>query len=71
MANQPSAKFRIGAVTATVWENGEDKKFFSVNLSRSYKDSDGEWKQADNLNHGDLLNAAKALKRAENWIAVQ
>ena len=67
--NQPAAKFRIGAVTATVWENeGSGRTFYSVNLSRSYKDGD-DWKEADNFNHGDLLNAAKVLKRAEQYIS--
>lgn len=71
MAKQPSMKFRIGAVTATVWENGEkDNTFYTVNLSRSYKDGD-EWKNSDSLNYGDLLNAAKVLERAESWIAEQ
>ena len=71
MANQPSAKFRIGAVTATVWENGEKgNTFFTVNLTRSYKDGD-EWKNSDSMNYGDLLNAAKVLERAESWIAEQ
>ncbi len=70
MPNQPSAKFRLGAVTATVWKNGEGKIFYSVNLIRSYKDGE-EWKQTDGLNHGDLLNAAKVLERAEVWIAKQ
>ena len=71
MANQPAAKFRVGFVTATVWENQSgDNTFFTTVVSRSYKD-DGEWKQTDNLNHGDLPCAVKALDRAEAWIAEQ
>lgn len=64
---QPAHKFRIGNVTATVWKNGD---YHSVNLSKSYKDGD-EWKSTDSLSHGDLLNAAEALKRAEAWISEQ
>lgn len=66
-ANQPAAKFRIGYVTATVWQNDN---FFNVKLSKSYKDGD-EWKDTDQLGHGDLLNAVKCLERAEAWIADQ
>ncbi len=67
--NQPAAKFRVGFITATVWENESgDKTFFTTVLSRSYKDGD-DWKQTDNLYHGDLLNGAKALERAEGFIA--
>ncbi len=64
-ANQPAAKFRLGFVTATVWKNDE---FFSVVLERSYKDGE-DWKSTDQLNAGDLLNAAKVLQRAEEFIA--
>jgi hypothetical protein len=61
---QPAAKFRLGYVTATVWKNDE---FFNTVLSKSYKDGD-EWKDTDQLGHGDLLNAAKVLQRAEAFI---
>jgi len=64
---KPAAKFRVGFVTATVWKNGD---FHNVVLSKSYKDGD-EYKDTDQLSHGDLLNAAKALTRAEEFIASQ
>jgi hypothetical protein len=64
-ANQPAAKFRIGYVTATVWKND---KFYNVVLTRTYKEDD-EFKDTDQLWHGDLLNAANVLERAESFIA--
>lgn len=67
MANQPAAKFRIGYVSATVWQND---KHYNVVLSRSYKDGN-DWKETDQLGHHDLLNAAKVLARAEAWISEQ
>lgn len=66
-SNKPAAKFRVGWVTATVWKNDN---FFNVVVSRSYKEGD-EYKDTDQLGHGDLLNAAKVLKRAEEFIAAQ
>lgn len=66
-ANQPAAKFRLGYVTATVWKNDQ---FFNVVLSKSYKDGE-EWKDTDQLSAGDLLNAAKVLTRAEEFVAAQ
>ena len=72
MPNKPVAKYRIGYVTATVWKNDNGgTKFYTVNLSRSYKDEGGEWKETDGLGHGDLLNAVLVLTRAEEWIADQ
>ena len=66
-SNTPAAKFRIGYVTATVWKNDD---FYNVDLARSYKEGD-EWKDTHSLGSGDLLNAAKALERAEQFISQQ
>lgn len=65
--SKPVARFRIGFVTASVWEND---KFYNVTLTRSYKDGN-EYHDTDSLGAGDLLNAAKVLQRAEAWIAEQ
>lgn len=67
MANQPAAKFRIGYVTATVWKND---KFYNTVLSKTYMDGD-EYKETEQLGTGDLLNAAKCLERAEQFISEQ
>lgn len=68
MANKPVKRFRIGLVEAAVWKN--QNKFYSVTLSRSYKDGD-EWKTTDQLGAADLLNAAQVLERAEEFISEQ
>ena len=71
MSNAPVNQFRIGFVTANVWENSSgDRTFYNVTLTRTYKDG-GEYKQTDSLSQGDLLNCAKVLERAEAWIAEQ
>lgn len=62
---KPVAKFRVGNVTAAVWKNDGN---LSVTLQKSFK-SDDEWKNTDTLFHGDILNAMKALERAEAFIA--
>ncbi len=64
---KPARKFRLGFVEAAVWDNDN---FYSVTLSRTYKDGE-EYKNTDSLGAGDLLNAAKVLTRAEAWIAEQ
>jgi hypothetical protein len=69
--SEPTQRFRIGFVTASVWENSTNgRAFYNVTLQRTYKE-DGEYKQTDSLGHGDLLNSAKALERAEAWISAQ
>ena len=68
MSKQPAHKFRLGLITATIWENDG---FYSVDLARSYKDSSGNWNTTNSYGHADLLNIAKSAERAENWIARQ
>jgi len=68
MANQPTKKLRLGLITATIWDNDG---FYSVDLSRSYKDDQGEWKNTTSFHHSDLLNLAKCAERAETWIGRQ
>ncbi|WP_343081440.1 hypothetical protein [Ostreiculturibacter nitratireducens] len=66
MSNQPAYKFKIGLITATIWENDG---FYSVDISRSYKTNEGEWRSTSSYGHNDLLNVAKCAERAENWIS--
>lgn len=63
----PLRKFRIGNVTAAVWRNDG---FMNVTLQKSYKEKGTEeWRNTESLSHGDILNAIKALERAEAFIA--
>ena len=68
MSNLPAHKIKIGLVTATIWNNDG---FYSVDLSRSYKNGDNEWKNTSGFFQADLLNAAKCAERAEIWISRQ
>lgn len=68
MSKQPAQKLRLGLITATVWDNDG---FYSVDLSRSYKDTQGQWQSTASFGHADLLNLSKCAQRAENWIAGQ
>lgn len=64
--NQPAHKVRLGLITATIWDNNG---FHSVDLSRSYKDQNGDWQNTTSYSQSDLLNVAKCAERAEIWIA--
>lgn len=68
MSNQPAYKVRIGLVTATVWENDGHH---SVEVSRSFKSTEGDWRSIGSFFHSDLLNVAKCVERAEIWISRQ
>ena len=68
MSKLPAQKLRLGLITATIWENDG---FYSVDLARSYKDSNGQWQSTASYGHADLLNLSKLAQRAENWITGQ
>lgn len=67
VGDPPVRKFRVGNVTAAVWAN---EGVYSVTMQKSYKEGE-EWKNTETLFHGDIMNAVKALERAEEFIARQ
>lgn len=71
--NTPPAKtIRYGRIEAAIWKRqGEQGPWYSVTLSRSYKDADDQWQRSDNLSRDDLLTAAKALDQAHSWIVAR
>ncbi|WP_264212949.1 hypothetical protein [Leisingera thetidis] len=68
MANQPIHKIRLGLITAAIWDNDG---FYSVDVTRAYRTSDGNWQSSTSFSHADLLNVAKCAERAEIWIGRQ
>ncbi len=50
-ANSPVFSKRLGAVSATVFENQTDEKvYFNVQITRRYRASDGAWHDSNVLN---------------------
>lgn len=72
MTNSPAHKIRIGNVSAIIWRNPHEKgAWYSLQISRSYKNGDDEWRNTDALGFDDILTAAKLLDQAHTWIAQQ
>jgi hypothetical protein len=68
MTNSPAHKIRISNLSAIIWRNsGDNGPWYSVQLKRSYKTGDGEWRDTDALGQDDLLTAAKLLDMAHTW----
>lgn len=53
MSKTPAYKFKLGLITATIWDNNG---FYSVDLSRSYKNNEGQWQSTASYGHSDLLS---------------
>jgi hypothetical protein len=59
--NKPVAQVRLYPITAAIWKNqtADGKGFFSVTFTRTYKDKEGKYQNADSFNGSDLLLLAK------------
>ena len=66
MATQsPTTTLRDGALKATAWRNSGSKgDYFTVRLSRSYRDDNDKWHDSDRFRRNELLAAAHLLTRA-------
>jgi hypothetical protein len=70
-AMKPAHKIRSGGLEVAIWRNeGEKGPWYSVTMSRSYKQGE-KWKQADSYAADDLLLLAKLLDQAHSWIIGQ
>ena len=73
--NTPLKKFRVGSVSATVWENqamnseGQVVSFKNVTFDRSYKDAKGEWQNTNALRTSDLPKAILVLTKAYEYLS--
>lgn len=69
--NQPIHKIRIGALSASIWRQDNDKgPTFNVTFQRAYKEGDG-WKSSTSFGRHDLLVLGLMATRAFEWIATQ
>ena len=74
-ANLPLKKFRIGAISATIWENqgksqtGEIVNYKNVSFERNYKDAKGEWQSTTALRQSDLPKAILVLNKAYEYLS--
>ncbi|PIN86134.1 hypothetical protein COV19_06575 [Candidatus Woesearchaeota archaeon CG10_big_fil_rev_8_21_14_0_10_44_13] len=74
--NLPEAKFRAGAICATVWKNtgnidGKETSYKTVSFERGYKDKDGQWKSTTSLRVNDLPRAEVVLKKAYEYLVLK
>ena len=67
-SQKPITEIRIGAVKATIWQNGtEDQPRHNVTFSRLYKDG-ATWKSTQSFGRNDLLLLAKVADQAHSRI---
>lgn len=69
---RPAETIRAGGVKATIWENKtkDDNVYYSVSLTRSYKDGD-EWKESNSYYRDDLPKVELVMRKAFEWIHLE
>lgn len=67
---KPEKTFSAGPVSAAVWKNqtGEGETFYSVMLTRTYKDADGNFQDVPSFGEDYLDDARYCLERAQRFI---
>ena len=69
---RPAGEIRYGRLRATIWKQESDKgPWYSVVLTRSYQDPQGDWHAASSFGRDDLLLLAKLCDQAHSWIHQQ
>lgn len=69
---RPDKTFKAGSVQAAIWSNTADHgEFKTVQLTRSYKDRGGSWKQSSSLRAADLPRASLVLNKAYEYLTME
>jgi hypothetical protein len=72
--NIPEKRFRVGTISATVWQNqgknkgGDPVAYRTVSVQRGYKDKGGEWQNTTSLRTNDLPKVSVVLQKAYEYI---
>lgn len=69
--NKPIRTLRDGSIKAAIWKNITDdgNAFYSVTYARTYKDDDGNLKDADSFSGSDILKQQHLVGKAYDAIA--
>jgi len=68
----PSITLQHGAIKAAIWLNeGAKGPFFSATFSRSFKDQNGAWRNANTFGLSDLESLMNVALDAKEWIALR
>lgn len=69
MANEkPVKEIKYSGIQLSFWQKKTEggKRFFSLSLSKNYKDKEGNWKNADSFSEYDLPALKAVIDRAMN-----
>jgi hypothetical protein len=66
---RPVSTLRLGRIKAAIWENKvDDRSYYNVTFSRTYKDEQEQFHDSDSFGRDDLLLVAKLADQAHSFI---
>lgn len=69
---RPDLVLKDFPVECAIWKREKDgNAWYSINVSKSYKDDDGVWQSTNYLNGRDLLAAAALLQDAHRRLVIE
>ncbi len=69
--SKPLETIRDGALKATIWKNqGEKGPFYSVRITRTYTDDQGNYHDSDSFSGSEILRVARLAGKAYDETAV-
>ena len=72
MPDKPQRELRSGRIRVSIWKNTAAKgDYYSVNLTRLYKDKDGKWQRTESFKAQDLLDIAALCQRAHQLLRIE
>lgn len=71
--NRPVHDVRMGRICGAIWtQAGTDgQTWYTVTISRIYRDNDGNWQRSDSFNRTDLPLVAKVADLCHTWVYQQ
>lgn len=69
--NKPITTLRDGTLKATLWANDTQQGgvLYSVEFSRSYKDSNDQWQESSSFSNGEILRVARLAEKTYDLIS--
>jgi hypothetical protein len=68
---KPVGTLRDGALKATIWKRQSEKgPFYTVDLSRTYTDRDGNFKDSKSFSNAELLRIARLAEIAYSEVLI-
>jgi hypothetical protein len=69
MSDNKPVRIKLHPLTASIWRNqAQNGPFYTVQFSKSYRDTEGNWKHTDIFTSSELLLLSKLADLAETEV---